>query len=62
MVFFSILKFSQRNILDELELAKKGLLPNIALQLDGSQPVADEVYFCKLFSIGIFFFRLEGSY
>jgi len=28
---------------DELELAKKGLLPNIALQLDGSQPVADEI-------------------
>ena len=28
---------------DELELAKKSLLPNIALQLDGSQSVADEV-------------------
>ena len=27
--------------LDELELAKTSLLPNIALQLDGSQSVAD---------------------
>ena len=31
------------NFKDELELAKKALLPNIALQLDGSQSVADEV-------------------
>lgn len=40
-----------------MELAKKGLLPNIALQLDGSQPVADEVLFYKLFYF-LFFLQI----